>query len=262
MEFITNWITQIIGLNLETQKNILISVLIVIFLWAIRKLVLKVAFRRIEDSKIFYNWKKTSGYLTFFITVTILLIFWFRGLQSLATYLGLVSAGIAIALKDPIVNLAAWLFIVLRKPFNVGDRIQIGEHRGDVIDLRIFQFSLLEIGNWVDADQSTGRIIHVPNAKVFSETLANYNTGFDYIWNEIPVLITFESNWQKAKKLLQAIVDENSSRLSMSAEKKIKEASKKYLIYYSRLTPVVFTDVKDSGVLLTIRYICDPKLET
>jgi small-conductance mechanosensitive channel len=142
---------------------------------------------------------------------------------------------------------------------NPGDRIQIGEHRGDVVDLRIFQFSLLEIGNWVDADQSTGRIIHIPNSIVFNETLANYNTGFDHIWNEIPVLITFESNWEKAKEILQTIMEQNSSRLSNSAEKEIKEASKKYLIYYSKLTPVVFTDVKDSGVLLTIRYVCSPK---
>lgn len=181
MEFITNWITQNIGLSLETQRNILISILIVVFLWIIRKIVLRIAYRRIEDSKVFYRWKKISGYITFFITAAILLVFWFRGLQSLATYLGLVSAGLAIALKDPVANLAAWLFILIRKPFNVGDRIQIGKHQGDVIDLRIFQFSLLEIGNWVDADQSTGRIIHIPNSKVFTETLANYYTGFDHL---------------------------------------------------------------------------------
>ena len=72
-------------------------------------------------------------------------------------------------------------------------------------------------------------------------------------------MITFESNWQKAKKILQTIVEKNPSRLNKSAEKAMKEASKKYLIYYSRLTPIVYTDVKDSGVLLTIRYVCHPK---
>ena len=78
-------------------------------------------------------------------------------------------------------------FIIWRHPFRVGDRIQVGDQAGDVIDLRIFQFSLMEIGNWVAADQSTGRIIHVPNGIVFTHPLANYSLGFDYIWNEIPI---------------------------------------------------------------------------
>ncbi|NIP82375.1 MAG: mechanosensitive ion channel, partial [Gemmatimonadetes bacterium] len=90
----------------------------------------------------------------------------------------------------------------------VGDRIQIGAHAGDVIDQRIFQFIVLEIGNWVDADQSTGRIIHIPNGLVFREPLANYTRGMQYIWNEIRVLVTFESNWKRAKQILDEIVQE------------------------------------------------------
>jgi len=184
---------------------------------------------------------------------------WFSGFQSIATYLGLLSAGIAIALKDVVSNFAGWLFIISRRPFSVGDRIQIGDHAGDVIDTRFFQFTLMEIGNWVNADQSTGRIIHIPNGMVLSEVLANYSKGFQYIWNEIPVLITFESNWKKAKKILQKIADKDAEQLSKAAEKRVKEASKKFMILYSRLTPIVYTSVQDSGVLLTIRYLCEPQ---
>jgi small-conductance mechanosensitive channel len=95
-------------------------------------------------------------------------------------------------------NLAGWVFIVWRHPFRVGDRVQIGEHAGDVVDLRIFQFSLMEIRNWVEADQSTGKIIHIPNGIIFTSPLANYTHGFNYLWNEIPITITFESDWEKA----------------------------------------------------------------
>jgi small-conductance mechanosensitive channel len=130
---------------------------------------------------------------------------------------------------------------------------------GDVVDLRIFQFTLLEIGNWVDADQSTGRIIHIPNGKVFTEVLANYSKGFQYIWNEIPVLITFESNWEKAKEILQKIGSKHAEHLSESAKKKLRDAARKFLIFYSKLTPTVYTSVKDSGVLLTMRYLCEPR---
>jgi len=171
----------------------------------------------------------------------------------------LLSAGLAIALKDLVSDFAGWLFIISRRPFSVGDRIQIGNHAGDVIDIRVFQFTLMEIGNWVNADQSTGRIIHVPNGKILNEILANYSKGFQYIWNEVPVLITFESNWKEAKKILQKIADKDAERLSKAAERRVKEASKKFMILYSKLTPIVYTSVNDSGVLLTIRYLCEPQ---
>lgn len=92
---------------------------------------------------------------------------WFKGIQSLATFLGLVSAGLAIALKDLVTGLAGWIFIIWRKPFGVGDLIQIGNNSGDVIDIRPFKFIIMETGNWVDADQSTGRITHIPNSSVY-----------------------------------------------------------------------------------------------
>jgi small-conductance mechanosensitive channel len=117
----------------------------------------------------------------------------------------------------------------------------------------------MEIGNWVDAEQSTGRIIHAPNSMIFTDVLANYSQGFQFIWHEIPVLITFESNWQKAKKILLKIANKHGSQLSTAAEKRIKEASKKYMVFYTTLTPTVYTTVKDCGVLLTIRYMIEPR---
>jgi small-conductance mechanosensitive channel len=184
---------------------------------------------------------------------------WTKGIASLTTFLGLASAGFAIAMHDTIANMAGWFFIMSRKPFKVGDRIEIGEIAGDVIDIRIFQFSVVEIRNWVDADQSTGRIVHVPNSKVLREPLANYQIGFEYIWNEIPVLITFESDWKKAKELLQNIASNNVEHLSKGAQEQIRRAAEKYFIFYGALTPIVYTTVRDSGVLLTMRYLVNPR---
>lgn len=184
---------------------------------------------------------------------------WLELFGSMGTFLGLLSAGVAIALKDPLVNMVSWAFILIRQPFKVGDRIQVGKIAGDVIDIRLFQFSLMEIGNWVDAEQSTGRIVHIPNGMVFTEPQANYTAGFQYIWNEIPVLVTFESDWKKAKSILTDVVNHHGDVLSDEAEKQIKEAAKQFLIFYSKLTPIVYTSVKDSGVMLTLRYMCDPR---
>jgi len=259
MKNLMEWIQETIGLSPEVQIKIFTSLVIALVLRILYSLIIKIVWRRTENIRTRYTWRKTSGYVVIVLGVFLIGRLWFSGFQSIATYLGLLSAGIAIALKDVVLNFAGWLFIISRRPFSVGDRIQIGNHAGDVIDTRVFQFTLLEIGNWVNADQSTGRIIHIPNGMVLSEVLANYSKGFQYIWNEIPVLITFESNWKKAKKILQKIADKDAEHLSKAAEKRVKEASKKFMILYSRLTPIVYTSVQDSGVLLTIRYLCEPQ---
>ncbi len=259
MNSFSKWFGKTVGLNPALQDKLLFSILVVMVLWLVRRLILRIATKHIEDVRIRYQWRKTSSYIAFGLGILLIGRIWIEGFQSIATYLGLLSAGLAIALKDPVANLAGWAFIMWRKPFEVEDRIQIGEHAGDVVDLRIFEFTLLEIGNWVDADQSTGRVIHIPNGKVFTDVLANYSKGFQHIWHEIPVLITFESDWRKAKEILQQIANERAEHLSRSAKKKIKEATRKFLIFYSKLTPIVYTSVKDSGILLTIRYLCGPR---
>src|SRR5665648_599674 len=259
MKNLMAWIQETIGLSPEVQIKIFASLVITLVLWILYSLITKIVWRRTENVRTRYNWRKTLDYIVLVLGILLIGRLWFSGFQSIATYLGLLSAGIAIALKDVVLNFAGWLFIISRRPFSVGDRIQIGNHAGDVIDTRVFQFTLLEIGNWVNADQSTGRIIHIPNGMVLSEVLANYSKGFQYIWNEIPVLITFESNWKEAKKILQKIADKDAEQLSKAAEKRVKEASKNFMILYSRLTPIVYTSVQNSGVLLTIRYLCEPQ---
>jgi len=256
---LSDWVEKLLGFSLTMQKDIFKSILIIAVLMLIRKGLIKLVIRFNKDVWFSYWMRNSITYFLFLIGVIGVGHIWFQGFELVATYLGLLSAGIAIALKDPIVNIAGWVFILVRQPFEVGDRIQIGEHSGDVIDLRIFQFTLNEIGNWVDADQSTGRIIHIPNAKIFYDSIANYNKGFTYIWNEIPVLVTFESDWKKAKQILQIIVNEETRNVSEQAQFKLRKAAEKYMIMYTKLTPIVYTDVRDSGIMLTIRYLTNPR---
>jgi len=243
----------------DYQNKILVSALILLLLWLLRTVVIRAVCRKTTDTATRYRWRRTSRYVTATLSLLLLGRVWFEAFQSIATFLGLMSAGVAIALKDFVADLAGWLFIVMRRPLEVGDRIQIGPHAGDVIDQRIFKFTLMEIGNWVDADQSTGRIVHVPNSMVLSMVLINYSKGFQYIWNEIPVLVTFESDWEKAKSILQGIVDEHAAQFSEEARRGVKRAARKFLIYYSKFTPTVYTSVRESGVLLTIRHLCGPR---
>jgi len=258
-QWLVTHLEQTLGFSPETQLKLWTSLLIIGWIWLLRLLVIRLAYRRIKDIRIRYRLRKTTTYVGVALVLVLLSRIWIKGFENLPTFLGLVSAGLAIALKDPLVNLVGWAFILWRRPFEVGDRIQLGENAGDVIDQRIFMFTLMEIRNWIDADQSTGRVIHVPNGRIFLEALANYSKGFAYIWDEIPVLITFESNWKKAKQILLEIANKHALHLSAEAEKRVKKAAKKFMIFYSKLTPIVYTSVRNSGVLLTIRFLCSPR---
>ncbi|ACL69649.1 mechanosensitive ion channel family protein [Halothermothrix orenii] len=200
------WLDNFININSEYRNKLIYTVIIVTVIAIIRWGINKIISSKVDDVALKYRWRKVSNYLSFLSGIIFVLPLWLKGFQSLMTFLGLFSAGLAIALRDLLSNLVGWLFIIWKRPFTLGDRIQIGEYSGDVIDIRIFQFSLVEIGEWVQADQSTGRVLHIPNGKVLNTSVANYTAGFEYIWNEIPVLVTFESNWEKARQILLDIV--------------------------------------------------------
>ena len=231
------------------------SLIIILVLLLIRKALNRLIIKSDLTSSNAYFWHKLVGY-----SVTVMIVLsvggiWLYGIDNLATFLGLLVAGLIVALQEPVVNLAGWLFILARHPIALGDRIEIDNIRGDVVDIGPLFFSVMEIGQWVDADQSTGRIIHIPNKLVFSNPIANYTQQFSYIWDEIPVLITFESNWEKAKGILEQIITNMAPTFTEAEERALRELATRYFIKLGKLTPIVYTTVSDSGVVLTIRYL-------
>jgi small-conductance mechanosensitive channel len=253
-------IAKLLQVSEKSAEHLLYSIVALLIYIAFRLVTNSIIRRQIKDEKRSYSLRKTFSYVYGGLLIFSVGSIWLNGMQSVGTFLGLISAGLAIALHDTIANLAGFLFIEARKPFRVGERIEINGVQGDVIDIRLFQFSIVEVGNWVDADQSTGRIIHVPNSHVLKYPTANSHVGFEYIWNEIEVLITFESDWKRAKQIMLDIAHEQAESLSLDAQNQIRRAARKYLIVAGKLTPIVYTSVKDSGVMLTIRYMVNPRM--
>lgn len=249
----------LVGVSAGTQSKIFASLVIILLARVLSAVTSAILHRYVHDPGRHYRYKKAVGYAFTIVGVVLVARVWFGGLGGVSTYFGLLSAGLAIALQDLVASLAGWGFIHWRKPFSVGDRIQVGEVRGDVIDIRPFQFSLLEVGNWVDGDQSTGRVIHIPNSWTFKQTVANYTSGFEFIWHEISVVVTFESDWEKAKRLLAEISERHGTTLTDTAAGQVRRAARRYMIHYEKLTPIVWTSVVDIGVNLTLRFICRPR---
>ncbi|MDA3866796.1 MAG: mechanosensitive ion channel [Salinivirgaceae bacterium] len=259
MDEIYEFIKSATGLPTSLQIRIFKTLLIGTVIYFASRLAVNLVNRWVANAKRQFNLRKVVRRTAFFIFIILVADLWLLKIGSLATFFGLVSAGLAIALKDPITDMAGWLFIIWRKPFELSDRIEIGDKKGDVVDIRVFQFTLIEIGNWVNADQSTGRVVHIPNASIFKYHLANYTTGFKYIWDEIEVLVTFESDWRAAKSAIEEIATNRTHYIVDTARKEIQNASKKYLIFYKNLTPKVYTSVKDSGILFTARFLVAAK---
>jgi len=250
---IYQWINAIDALVIE---KIIISMLLFLVLWFLLKVTQKLVDRSKLEYAIQFRIKKTASRIHKVLLVIVLFQIWFVAIESYLTYLGLLSAGIAVALKDPIANFFAWIIILWRRPFEVGDRIEVSGVIGDVVDLRLFTFALMEVGNWVHADQSTGRVVHLPNSKVFTESIANYSKGIGCIWNEIPVTITFGSNWKKAKGILGEIVNQYAQE---NPCKPVEEKDRKHLVFTPTTTPIVYTSAREYGILLTMRYMCVPQ---
>ena len=256
LQAVSDWV----GLSPEILGDLLWTLAIVATYFTLRYAFGALMRGKLHETRQRYALRKASNATLAIGLVVGLAVIWTNGGTGLATYLAILSAGIAVSLGDPLANFAAWLFIVMRQPFRLGDRIEINGQRGDIVDIGLFQFSMVEIGNWVDADQSTGRLLHVPNAWVFKHGAFNYTLGFEFIWDEIPVTVTFESNWREAKKILTEIVGRAGVAVSQDQAKgELTETAEHYAVEYTYLTPIVWTAVADIGVTLTMRYVCRPR---
>ena len=266
-EGIDTWVHDATGLSPSVQGNLFETAVTVASLWLLRVLVLRIVARRgervaAEDasfSRSFYQWRQGTAYVSYGLAFLLVGRIWVESFESLATVFGLISAGLAVALKDPLLNFAGWLFIVWRKPFELGDRIELGKYRGDVVGQGMFTFSLMEIGNWVDADDRTGRLLVAPNGAVFTEVIANYSKGwFEHVWNELAVIVTFESNWRAAQELLADIAMRKGADPKHVRESRADRLSQEFLFLQANCEPRVFVSVADIGVTLTLRYMCMP----
>lgn len=169
--------------------------------------------------------------------------------------IGLFLAAVAISMRDVFSNIVGWMIIMSGKGYKAGDRIKIGSVAGDVIDIGILRTVLAEIGGWVGADQSTGRLVSIPNSKVLDSEIYNYTEGYDFIWNELKLLVTFESDWKRAESIVMEVAQKDFEQKQEQIQERLKGVRRRYLIRYNYITPKVYIRVAESGVELGLRYM-------
>lgn len=251
MEMISNWLhDQVSGKMLAAILGyLLIGMLVLIAKASVDRYIAETYFR--------YRAKKIFTYAGYFISLVFTIVVFNEQLGGVSVVLGVAGAGIAFALQEVIMSVAGWIAISLGSFYSPRDRVQLGGITGDVIDIGILRTTLMEIGEWVEADLYNGRVVRVANSFVFKEPVFNYSGSFPFLWDEIKIPIKYGCDHHFARRIFQKIADDITKEYTVNAQEAWSEVIKQFVLREAKLEPQVTLLANDNWIEFTIRYIVD-----
>ncbi|MDE0301310.1 MAG: mechanosensitive ion channel family protein [Candidatus Poribacteria bacterium] len=247
MEWLSSILNQLLTLFwVSDKRGILLSIVTIIGLLVIRAVltrpvkayVYKRALKQENAANFMTTWK--------FFWFAIIAIFGVIGLsgsiKTLGISVGFLGMLLGWSLQAPVTGIAAWLMLILKRPFKIGQRVIIAGVTGDVVDITLTHVILNQVGGTVVGEERSGRGILIPNAILFSQTITNYTLDVEYILSEVPVRITFQSDWDEAEQILL-----NAARKIVTDA--IRETGEE---------PFIRAELFDAGVLMRLRYNTRP----
>ncbi len=247
----------------DLYRKLILSVLVFAAQAIIKRVLIITLLKRLSDeSPYLYAVRKITSYLVTILTLIILIGIWFQRFSDLSVAFGILAAGLAFALQEVIGSIAGWTTIVTGKPFSIGDRIETGGIRGDVVDIGILRTTVMEIGNWLNGDHNTGRIVTLSNAFIFKEPLYNYSAHLYFVWDEVNIPVTYESNWKDAMTIMHNAVFEHPTyqELLPKAEKQRRDVRRKLAVKVTPLEPREYMKLTDNWIELGVVYPVDTNL--
>jgi small-conductance mechanosensitive channel len=221
----------------------------------VRILSAEILLRKIRDKMVRYSLNKVITILSAAAAIVIIIHIWFPDTQSFMVAIGVISAGVVIALQDVFKNFAGGILIMTGNLYQVGDRIEIGGETGDVMDIGIMNTTMMELRGWIDSDQATGRITSIPNGKVITTQVHNYTKDHSFLWDEILIPITYASNWKKAKEVMLDIVTRETAEIVKEAEAEIEQIGETYYLPRRMVEPAVYLTPTDNWISFHVRYV-------
>ena len=263
MEYFDRFCKYLSGLTTknETYISLILTTTIVMILFTFfKKIGRRTIRKKIEGRKEYFINQAIQIVLN--VTEVIFLLFiWNDYIQNLMTLISVTSAAMTIALREIILNFFCGIYIKVKKPFQVEDRIEVKDIRGDVMNISSLNFEVLEISTDEKHGQSTGVIVTFPNSIVFSEPVRNLNKGFKYIWDELTVKVTMDCDLVKNKQELYKIVNniEVIKNIPKKMKAQINDINTTNRVYFNKYDPTIYTKIVDDHIELTIRYLMHPK---
>jgi small-conductance mechanosensitive channel len=258
-----------LGLNATTLDQLMLSVAaiagVLLTRYAVVWVVRLVTGEAPNERVVFWT-RQATALITGIVALLALVSIWFKDPGKLTTMAGLIGAGLAFALQKVVTAFAGYLVILRGNTFTVGDRITMGGVRGDVISLGFLQTRIMEMGEpptvqgdsnkvWVRARQYTGRIVSVTNDKVFDEPIFNYTREFPFLWEEIKIPVSYQTDRRLAETILLDCAREVTGDIVREAEPHRGAMEKRYFIDFGALEPRVFWQITDNWLELNLRFL-------
>jgi small-conductance mechanosensitive channel len=261
---------RLVGVNSDTGRKLLLTIVFVAAVLLLTRL-LKWTTKAILGERtgpVRFWFKQAIGVFIAILLLTGIVSVWFNDPSQLASAAAFITAGLAIASQRVITALSAYIIILRGKTFHVGDRIVMGNVRGDVIALGFMQTSIMEMGQppgeqadapavWVTARQYTGRIVTITNDKIFDGPVYNYTKEFPYLWEEMHLPIPYNGQIQKAEEIILAAARRHTLKIAELSEDALKELERRYVVKREELEPQVYYTLTDNWVQLTVRFIAE-----
>lgn len=210
-----------------------------------------------NDNK--YKARKAVGLISYIFMIALVLFVYSDKLGNIGVALGVAGAGIAFALQEIIVTLAGWLNIMIAGTVTVGQRVKIGDIKGDIIDIGVMRTTIMEVGDWINGDLYNGSIVSLGNSFVFKEKVHNYSAEYPFLWDEINVPIRTESDYKKAKEVFTKVLNDICGDYATQSQAQWSDLSNKYKVEDAQVQPMVSLKFDESWITFTLRYIVDYK---
>jgi small-conductance mechanosensitive channel len=247
-----------------TKDPLIINVFLTALVVTVTYLVFSILFgiylvKKITDLKTRYTANKVLSVLSIIIVLLLCVRIWVTDTSSLLIYYGVLAAGIAFALQDVLRNFVGGILIIVSNYYLVGDRISIDDKAGDVMDIGILTTTLMEIRGWVSGDQPSGRLLVIPNGLVLSHSFYNYTRDHSFVWDEISIPLTYDSDWRRAKEIVLSILKHETGAMTAQAELEIERIGEKYYLPKKVVEPSVYISLTDNWITLDARYVTDAR---
>ncbi len=249
---------QISDVYIDIIRNTISSAVVLSLTFLIHRVIARLLRLRIKDSSAFHTLRMLTRNSLFVLGGLLILAIWLGAGSNLAVTMGVFGAGIAFASQEVIGSFAGYLNIVIGGVFHIGDRVRIGDVVGDVVDIGMLRTTVMEIEGWVRADQYTGRMVTVANRMIFSDSVFNYTQHWPYLWDEIMLPITYDSNWHLAGQILLEHGRDYTGDFQEQAKSIFGELRKRYPLQETPVEPSLYVVMTDNWIEMTLRYVVDP----
>ena len=237
--------------------SIILSLVIPLGGWIIYQILKRIVKRQIKDVTHMHSLRALMRNVIFVTVIIMIILVWLRPQQNLTVVIGLAVAGILLASQSAISSFSGYLLIISSNIYGIGDRISINNVTGDVMDIGFMRTTIMEIGQWVKADQYTGRVVTISNKALFDNPVFNYTRHWGYLWDEIMIPVTYTSDWRRTADIMLDVGNKYTAQLQEDAEAKLTKLIDRFPLKQTKVEPTIYFVITDNWIEITLRFVMD-----